>query len=74
MEWVNVKETDKLPESLEEVLFSDGKGVYKGYRFSSFISASQEVGHWYSTNDDRIDDVTHWMPLPTLPEEQHGMD
>jgi len=74
MKWISVQEKDKLPESLAEVIFTDGKGIYKGYRFAAFINASDEVERWYSITENLIEDVTHWMPLPNLPEEVHGMD
>jgi len=63
MNWINVEDIEKLPELLEEVLFTDSEGVYKGYRLKSSISEVE----WYSITDTRIDGVTHWMPLPELP-------
>ncbi len=74
MQWVSVQEKEKLPKSLDEVIFSDGKGVYKGYRFAAYVNAREEVERWYSISDTLIEDVTHWMPLPELPEEEHGLD
>jgi len=70
MKWISVEEKDKLPEDLEEILFTDGKGIYKGYRFSAYadLKSDDEVEHWYSITEHRIDDVTHWMPMPPLPE------
>lgn len=69
MKWISVKERDRLPESLAEVIFSDGKGIYKGYRFSAHVTCDDEVEHWYSITETRIDEVTHWMPLPELPND-----
>jgi hypothetical protein len=64
MKWISVK--DKLPVSLEDVLFTDGGGVYKGYRLVSSIS-EVDWDYWYSVTENRIKGVTHWMPLPELP-------
>lgn len=69
MSWTSVKEKDKLPESLDEIIFTDGKGIYKGYRYAAYVNSNQEVERWYSITDTRIEDVTHWMPLPELPND-----
>ena len=66
MNWISVE--DRLPESLEDVLFTEGEGVYKGYRLVSSIS-EVDWDYWYSVTETRIEDVTHWMPLPELPHD-----
>ena len=66
MNWISVEDKERLPESLEDVLFTDGDRVYKGYRLSSELD--DFVG-WYNSNDSSIYEVTHWMPLPELPYE-----
>jgi|KBSMisStandDraft_5_1062788.scaffolds.fasta_scaffold63114_5 hypothetical protein len=66
MNWIDVY--DKLPESLEEILFTDGDSVYKGYRFRP-SNSDFEWDSWYSITETRIEGVTHWMPLPELPKE-----
>ena len=62
MEWIRIE--DDLPEDLENVLFTDGKDVYKGYINKSVWG---EWNYWFSISDVGIEDVTHWMPLPTMP-------
>ncbi len=66
MEWIDVKEKDKLPEDLENILFTDGVHVYKGYRMTSSIS-EVDFDYWYSVTDSSVLDVSHWMPLPKPP-------
>lgn len=63
-EWISVK--DRLPENGKEVLFSDGSSIMVGW-----YNADEE--YWELTDADMIayaQDVTHWMPLPRLPEEE----
>lgn len=64
MEWINVK--DKVPQDLEEVLFTDKKEVFKGYRISSDIDGWFS---WCTTGDFVIYDTIYWMPLPEPPKE-----
>ncbi len=66
MNWISVEYKEKLPEDFQDVLFTDGKGVYKGYRMSPCIDS---LDYWYSVSDCSIDGVTHWMPLPELPHD-----
>jgi hypothetical protein len=66
MNWVSVENKKILPEILENVLMTDGDRVYKGYRMPNFIG-ELECSHWYNDGDSLIEDVTHWMPLPELP-------
>ncbi len=70
--WISVK--DKLPKRNEYVLIYDGCGLqYVGallydhdeFEYSSCCSCSV-----------RLDDITHWMPLPEPPEnvgENNGL-
>ena len=51
--WIPCKE--RLPEIGGEVLFCDIDGdIYVGHR---------AIGHWWSV-DDKVKNVTAWMPLP----------
>lgn len=66
-EWINVD--DKLPETDTYVLVClHGKFI----RVSYFFEDSH--GHWFSSADHIWDirfseAITHWMPLPALPEQ-----
>lgn len=62
MKWISVHE--KVPDDLEEVLFTDNKEIFKGYRMRSSLD---DRFSWYSNSDFTIHDVTHWMYLPELP-------
>ncbi len=62
MEWISVN--DRTHDSLEMVLFTDGKDVFKGY---SLKSIDEDSYAWFSDNDLPIYGVTHWMPLPLPP-------
>lgn len=66
MNWISVEDKSKLPEHLEDVLFTDGINIFKGYRLVVFLGSSG-IDYWYSNTDNRIPDVTHWMLLPELP-------
>lgn len=63
--WISVE--DELPEDYEDVQFTAYDYVYEGYHVKS-------VPEWVSSgglyiHGNRYADVTHWMPLPALPEE-----
>lgn len=61
--WISTK--DKLPEDGKEVLFYGDSSVMVGWY-------DADKGYWVLSDADMIayqDDVTHWMPLPRLPEE-----
>jgi hypothetical protein len=66
MNWV--KCSDRLPEHLETVLFSDSKKVYSGYLLRPRFEDDDYIG-WFCSGDFPIDGVTHWMPLPEVPNE-----
>lgn len=55
-EWISVK--DRLPEKLDEYLVVNcGKVGTAIYHDGLWIAPTRKVG------------ITHWMPLPVLPEE-----
>lgn len=68
--WVSVN--DRLPDeedyrSCHEnwdgcVIWTNGSDIGLGWYYTS-------TGNWADIYDCRIDDVTHWMPLPKLPKE-----
>jgi hypothetical protein len=67
MEWIKLE--DSLPRCCDDVLFTDGKQVYRGWLETHepledplFYNQSCEVRaeHW-------PENVTHWMPLPEPP-------
>jgi len=71
--WIPVSE--RLPEGREEVLGWQtwvpdaywGEGVFvcsRVDRDGEFLKA----GEWW-TEDDRLPNITHWMPLPTPPDD-----
>lgn len=60
--WISVK--DRLPEAEKEVLVLVIRKYYGG-DYKLITTAIYEDGK-VSTEDD---EVTHWMPLPEIPEE-----
>ena len=78
--WVSV--ADEMPGyDLESFLFTDGEEVYKGSLWDScgrdecdyllFGLSKEDVPERLWRNDERgerVDNVTHWMPLPHLPQ------
>lgn len=63
--WISVD--DELPKNRESILFTDGgcvcSGRYYGCRYYG------DKGDWvdFCEVSTLIEDVTHWMPLPTPP-------
>lgn len=58
--WISVK--DRLPEDDDDVLIRIyGKIIGVGYRIN---------GKWKSLSMVKAPVVTHWMPLPEMPEEE----
>lgn len=62
MQWISVK--DKIPNNLEDILFTDGREVFRGCIVNSNID---EWYAWTNYGDETIHNVTHWMTLPSLP-------
>ena len=74
MNWVAVNEN--LPEKYQRVLVTNGKEICLHYKQSGLIWEDERGYDLYCScpeNHDRCDfregDITHWMPLPNLPEE-----
>lgn len=68
--WISVE--DELPPRKKafnylsiNVLATDGNEIYK-----SFYDYS--IGGWFDDNLFRLDNITHWMPLPATPMEIRG--
>ena len=59
--WISVK--DRLPEDDRNVL------VYDDHDIQFWVAWHDESNNkWYTQEGDRVYGVTHWMPLPKLPE------
>lgn len=71
MEWINILE--KLPSNYERVLvFSKERGILTAVNKDPVFGKSGTFFHSpgkLKFEDDKIEDVTHWQPLPTLPKE-----
>ena len=73
MEWINVN--NELPKVGEEILFTNGKLICKGfYGFRSEFSKDEGIGFidresWDDGTgyDFFEEDTTHWMYLPEMP-------
>ena len=63
-EWISVK--DRLPEPLEDVLTIDNNGNI----FISWLWLKKFRDRCFAS--DTRGDITHWMPLPEPPKEEHG--
>lgn len=70
--WIPV--TERLPEICENVI------VYVVYHSSRHVTVIRSVvpayytedGFWMYGNGIRLQNVTHWMPLPEEPKEEHN--
>lgn len=70
--WIKVE--DKLPRCCDDILFTDGKKIYKGWLETyepleepSFYNdaSGRRAEHW-------PEEVTHWMALPRLPKSEES--
>lgn len=70
MKWIKVE--DKRPKPCEDILFTDGEKVYKGWLETHEFG---ENAVFYNDTHDVLnvehwpEEVTHWMPLPDVPKE-----
>lgn len=58
-DWISVK--DRLPEPHTDVLFFGRDGFFIGWY-------GYLMKKWRSDEFGEVQEVTHWMPLPTPPE------
>lgn len=69
--WISVK--DKLPKEncLEVIVLTDCFDIdiayYRKYYFDEY---SRKIINFHFKSDHTSGEVTHWMPLPKLPEEK----
>ena len=58
--------SDKLPEDGDEVLATDGDGIWLCYK-----TTMSDGSPWFQPDGlPHIEGVTHWMPLPSAPKEE----
>jgi hypothetical protein len=66
--WIPVAE--KLPDDKGKVLIAvENELIYMGHinNKNQWCESTQDE-RWYGrTNEDNLDNVTHWMPLPSIP-------
>jgi len=65
MKWKDVKE--KRPKACEDILFTDGEKVYKGWLETWEIEEELMFYNVQGSNNDQPywpENITHWMPLP----------
>lgn len=60
--WIPVSE--RLPEDGKTVLCYSKWGITIGHRWDS--------GQWVDEHVYELEDISHWMPLPTMPKPQEG--
>ena len=72
MEWISVEE--RLPEKYETILlFRPEKGAEKDQIWCGWRIRHIGGQPAYRTDtEDRLDGITHWMPLPEPPKETEG--
>jgi len=71
MSWIKIE--DKLPKAAQEILFTDGKTIYKGWLETTepledlmFYNES-----WNARGDDSWPaNISHWKKLPSLPKKE----
>ncbi len=61
----SIKVTDKLPKIGQAVLATDGNGWFIDVVASITETAEGKTATWEFTDEP----VTHWQPLPALPEK-----
>ena len=69
MEWISTK--DRMPEENEDILFTEGKDIYRGYWTTFLGKAFHQTPpeDQYFGDDFSLEQITHWMPLPKLPNQ-----
>ena len=70
-EWVSVK--DRYPPECQEVLTFDKISHHTVVMYLVYTKKGEPLFYSnaeYPEEHTRLDEVTHWMPLPNPPEEQ----
>lgn len=62
--WISVK--DQLPKEYKDVLAIGEEGIVIAQYYG------EEFGGWGTTMNRSVDHVTHWQPLPALPEQSNA--
>ncbi len=66
MKWIDI--SDKLPRSCDDILFTDGKKIYKGWlETHEFGEDLVFFNDTYRLAAIWPENITHWMELPKLP-------
>ena len=63
MTWIKVSE--QLPDNGDYILMTDGRQTTLGW-FKPATKKFTQVNTW----EDLTNKITHWMPLPPLPEDE----
>lgn len=56
------------PNSLNVILITDGESVWTDQKISE--NPDDEDGDYCFNGHENWEDVTHWMPIPSLPNDQ----
>ena len=65
MKWISVD--SEMPKARTEIILSDGKNISIGHLIN-------EKYGWHWSEDDYLECVKYWMPLPNLPEVPEEME
>jgi hypothetical protein len=67
MKWINLHIL--TPRAAVNILFTDGKNVYKGWLETHEFGEDLVFYNEASETDCWPENITHWCPLPELPNE-----
>lgn len=56
------------PNSLNEILVTDGESAWTDQKLG--VSSDVLPGEYYFNGHENWEEVTHWMPIPSLPNSQ----
>jgi len=69
MNWISVDE--KLPEEFSQLLIAYNKKVYLATYYDEQWRYLDDIGGYvFSIDEEDMQYVTHWIPLPTPPEKE----